>query len=304
MEFRKLANGVEIPALIMGTYPLKYEAMDTAVDAALKAGFRGFDTAHNYGNEDSLGNSLARFLPEYGLSRKDIFLETKIGETLINGIPDGKTLTRTGDQEKDVASIVDSFVEESCTKLRTDYLDLLMIHWPHPDYFTDIWKELEKKYRKGTVRAIGLSNCREWHLRKLIDSGSDIFPMVNQIEHHPYNSQRGIVEICRELGIQVEAYSPLMKSLKESKTLSRIAASHHKTVAQTVLRWNIQLGIIPLPKSGNPERIRENSEVFDFELLPEEMTAIDLLNIDDVYLKPDLYCPGFARFKSEDENGK
>ena len=303
MEFRKLANGVEIPALIMGTYPLKNEAMDIAVDAALNAGFRGFDTAHKYGNEESLGNSLAKFLPKYGLTRNDVFLETKIGETLVNGISDGK-LTRVGDQEKDIPATVNAFVEESCTKLRTDYLDLLLIHWPYPDYFTDIWKELERMYRKGIVRAIGVSNCREWHLRRLLDSGLAIFPMVNQIEHHPYNSQRGIVEICRELGIQVEAYSPLMRARGESKTLSCIAASHHKTVAQVILRWNIQLGIIPLPKSGNSERIRENSEVFDFRLLPEEMAAIDLLNTDDVYLEPELYCPGFSRFKHEEENGK
>ena len=297
MEDRQLANGVKIPSVIMGTYPLKNEAMDTAVDAALDAGFRGFDTAHNYENEDSLGNSLARFLPKYGLTRKDVFLETKIGETLVKGIPDGKTLSRVENQEKDIPSIVDSFIDESCRKLQTDYLDLVMLHWPHPDYFVELWKELERVYRQGTVRSIGLSNCREWHLRRLIDCGLEIVPHVNQIEHHPYNSQRGIVEICKELGIQVEAYSPLMKARGESKALSRIAASHGKSIAQVILRWNIQLGIIPLPKSGNPERIHENADVFDFQLLPEEMTAIDLLNNDAVYLEPELYCPGFSKFK-------
>ena len=203
--------------------------------------------------------------------------------------------------------MVNAFVEESCRKLRTDYLDLLMLHWPHPDYFAELWQELERFYRQGTVRAIGVSNCREWHLKKLMDSGAEIMPMVNQIEHHPFNAQRGIIEICRQMNIQAEAYSPLM-CVNRSKTvpsaLEKIAHAHGRSVSQVVLRWDLQQGIIPLPKSSHPERIRENFSIYDFELSPEEMTAIDLLNRDQVYLAPELYCPGFARFKDEGEIGK
>ena len=306
-QYRELANAVRIPVLMMGTYPLRNEAMDIAVDAALGAGCRGFDTAHNYENEESLGNSLAKYLPKYGLKREDVFLETKIGETLVGGIPDGRTLTREAGREKDIPAVVNAFVEESCRKLRTDYLDLLMLHWPHPDYFAELWQELERFYRQGTVRAIGVSNCREWHLKKLMDSGAEIMPMVNQIEHHPFNAQRGIIEICRQMNIQAEAYSPLM-CVNRSKTvpsvLERIAHAHGRSVSQVVLRWDLQQGIIPLPKSSHPERIRENFSIFDFELSPEEMMAIDLLNRDQVYLAPELYCPGFARFKDEGEIGK
>lgn len=296
-QTRTLRNQVLIPQVIMGTYPLKDEAMDIAVDAALDAGYLGFDTAYNYRNEDSLGNSLAKYLPKYNLSRKDIFIETKIGEDLDNGVPNGVALTRHDNENKDIASLVDSYVEGSCRKLRTDYLDLLMIHWPHPDYFVEVWKEMERVYKQGKVRAIGVSNCREWHLKKLISSGVEYIPMVNQIEHHPKNSQRGIVEVCRELGVQIEAYSPLMRAPFSSDTLLRIAAAHKKSPAQVILRWNIQQEIIPLPKSGNPERLRENINLFDFELTPEEMTAIDLLNTDSIYLDPERYCPGFSQFK-------
>ena len=297
MKNRVLYNQVEIPPVIMGTYPLTGEAMTTAVDAALAAGYRGFDTAYNYRNEDSLGNALAELLPKHGLKRDDVFLETKLGEDLNHGIPDGNLLTRHEGEDKDIAALVDSYIESSCRKLRTDYLDLLMIHWPHPDYFVDIWRELERVYHQGRARAIGVSNCREWHLRKLIESGAEHLPMVNQIEHRVLNSQRGIVEICHQLSIQLEAYSPLMRAPKNSDTLTRIAEAHEKSTAQVILRWNIQHGIIPLPKSAHPERLRENIDIFDFELSPDEMTAIDLLNTDSVYLDPETYCPGFSRFK-------
>lgn len=300
--FYELYNGVKIPSVFMGTYPLKNEAMDSAVDAALEAGYRGFDTARNYLNEDSLGNSLHKFLPKYGLTRQDVFITTKIGEPLIDGYPDGRTLTVAYPGEhKDIPALVDRWLAESLSKLHTDYIDLLLIHWPYPDYFVDLWRAFEEVYFVGKVRAIGVSNCREWHLKKLLDSNIKVVPMVNQIEHHPFNSQRGIIEVCRQLNIRVEAYSPLIVG-GHGKTelppgLLKIAQKYQKSIAQVVLRWNVQQGIIPLPKSGSPDRLRENIAVFDFELSPEEMTVIDLLNEDNIYLKCELFCPGFERFK-------
>ena len=299
----ELRNGVCIPAIFMGTYPLKNELMDTAVDAALASGYRGFDTARNYLNEDSLGNSLQKFLPKYGLGRKDVFITTKIGEDLVNGVPDGKTLTAAYPGEhKDIRALVERYLADSFTKLHTDYIDLLLIHWPHPDYFVELWRAFEAVYRAEKVKAIGVSNCREWHLRKLLDEGAEFVPMVNQIEHHPFNSQRGVIESCRQLGIQVQSYSPLIvggHSRNEfPPILLQIAEKHRKSVAQVVLRWNVQQGIIPLPKSGNPERLRENIAIFDFELEADEMTAIDILNEDCIYLECERYCPGFGRFKT------
>lgn len=299
----ELNNGVKIPPVFMGTWPLKNEAMNVAVDAALAAGYRGFDTAHNYLNEESLGNSLQIFLPKHGLTRKDVFITTKIGEGLVDGIPDGKTLTAAClGERKDIPALVDRYLAESFAKLRTDYVDLLLIHWPHPDYFVELWRAFQAVYRAGKVRAIGVSNCREWHLRKLLDCPVETVPMVNQVEHHPLNSQRGIIEVCRQLKIQVQAYSPLVVGGHGCHAfppaLARIAEKRRKSVAQVVLRWNVQQGIIPLPKSGNPERLRENIAIFDFEMTADEMTAIDLLNEDRVFLECERYCPGFGRLKT------
>ena len=299
----ELRNGVKMPPIFMGTWPLKHEAMDVAVDAALAAGYRGFDTAHNYLNEESLGDSLQKFLPKHGLTRKDVFITTKIGEGLVDGIPDGKTLTAAYPGEpKEIPALVDRCLAESFAKLHTDYVDLLLIHWPHPDYFVELWRAFQSVYRTGKARAVGVSNCREWHLRKLLDSPVGTVPMVNQIEHHPLNSQRGIIEVCRQLKIQVQAYSPLVVGGHGDKefppVLSLIAERHRKSVAQVVLRWNVQQGIIPLPKSGNPERLRENIAIFDFELTADEMTVVDLLNDDRVFLECERFCPEFGRFKT------
>ena len=159
--------------------------------------------------------------------------------------------------------------------------------------------EEEKNQRLDAFLASGFDGLTRSLAVKLIESGAEYLPMVNQIEHHPRNSQRGIVEVCKELGIQLEAYSPLMCAPLNSETLLRIAAVHDKSTAQVILRWNIQLGIIPLPKSGNPERIQENIDIFDFELTPEEMTSINLLNTDSIYLDPETYCPGFSRFRQQ-----
>ena len=291
-----------MPSVILGTYPLRNRAMDVAVDAALGCGYRGFDTAHLYRNEDSLGRSLEKLMPKHGVKRKEIFITTKVSEDHIAGAP-GTTLFTASfrGEKKDIRKIVNTQVEESLAKLKSDYIDLLLIHWPIADYFGEIWQTFGEIYTSGKVRAIGVSNCFEWHLKKLLDAGGPM-PMVNQIERHPLNTQQGMIYLCNKLGIRVEAYSPLRfgghRQKKLPPTLLKLAEKYQKSVAQIVLRWDLQQGVIPLPKSRTPQRIAENIAIFDFALTADELTQIDLLNENYAFLPGEDNCRGWNAFKT------
>jgi diketogulonate reductase-like aldo/keto reductase len=293
---RLLSNGVEIPAIGMGTYPLKDEAMIKAAVAAAKCGYRAFDTAHAYGNEGSVGNALREAYRATGLKRADVFITSKIGDNHDHGIPDGKLFYASiPNEQKDIRAIVSKQLSETLRDLQTDYLDLLLIHWPHPDYFVDAWRALEHEYQAGKVRAIGVSNCRERHLKKLIEV-SAICPMVNQIELHPLNTKKDLIVYCQHLGIQVEAYSPLLvmnRNLIENPILKSLSEKYIKAVPQIILRWDIQQAIIPIPKSGNPARLQQNIDIFDFELTDDDMKRIDSLNENYKGLVESMYCPGY-----------
>lgn len=285
-----------MPAIGMGTYPLKDEAMTKAAVAATKYGYRAFDTAHAYGNEVSLGNALQEVYRVNGLKRADVFITSKIGDDLDHGIPDGKLFyASTRNEPKDIKSIVSKQLSETLKNLKTDYLDLLLIHWPHPDYFVEIWKALEDEYHARKVRAIGVSNCRERHLKKLIEAGT-ICPMVNQFELHPLNTRKELIAYCQQLGIQVEAYSPLLPVLHrktESPILKSLSLKYNKSLPQIILRWDIQQCIIPIPKSGNPMRLQQNIDIYDFELTDDDMKGIDSLNENYKSLVESMYCPGY-----------
>jgi len=291
-----LHNGVEMPPIGMGTFPLRGSSMDIAIDAALSCGYRAFDTAYGYCNDDSLGNSLQKYLGKYGLSRKDIFITTKIGDKLNNGSPSGNFFYNSYSCEcKDIYAIVQMQINSAFHNLQIDYIDLLLIHFPYPNYYIEIWKCLEAIYKEGKVRCIGVSNFRERHLEQIINSCT-IKPMVNQFEHHPLNTKKNLVEYCRKLNIQIEAYSPLMmmnSKLTNNVTLERLAAKYSKSIPQIILRWNIQLRIIPIPKSGNPLRLKENNNIFDFELTKDEVNSIYSLNENVALLPESIYCPGY-----------
>ncbi len=293
---RKLNNGVEIPSVGMGTYPLKGESLTKAIVAATSRGYRAFDTAKAYGNEVSLGNALQESYRINRLKRSDVFITSKIGENLNHGIPDGKLFYATYPNEKrDITGIVSNQLDEILMNLRTDYLDLLLIHWPFPDYFLDVWKAIEGEYRAGRVRAIGVSNFHERHIQKIIDSGT-IVPMVNQYELHPLNTKKALLDYCQKLKIQVQAYSPLAvmnKKLISAPILKKLAYKYKKSIPQIILRWNIEQGVIPIPKSGNSVRLQENINIFDFELTHEDINGIDLLNKNYTGLVESRYCPGF-----------
>ena len=272
----KLSNGVEIPCVGFGTFRTPDgEVAVRAVKEAIAAGYRHIDTAAVYGNERSVGAAVR----ESGIDRKDIFITSKLWNS---------------DQGFD--STLHAF-DKTMQALGTDYLDLYLIHWPIPRKHDDDWQQLnretwramEKLYREGRVRAIGVSNFKPRHLDALLEK-ADIAPMVDQIELHPGMPQDETVEYCRARDILVEAWGPLAQGrLFESVELDVLAAKHRKSVSQIVLRWHLQRGILPLPKSITPSRIVENAQLFDFELSPQEMNFITHIKCESSGLDPDTF---------------
>lgn len=258
MNYVQLKNGVKIPQLGLGVFQtLEGEQTVNAVKWALEAGYRHIDTAKIYGNEKSVGIGLR----ESGVKRSDVFLTTKLWNEDIR-------------QRRAKEAF-----EESLAALQTDYIDLYLIHWP-ADGYEQAWADLEELYAAGKIKAVGVSNFQKSHLEQL-EKSSNLLPAVNQIESHPYFTNRELIDFCREKDIAVEVWSPLGGTggnLLRDKTLTELAQKHGKTPAQIVLRWDIQRNVIVIPKSTHRERIISNQELFDFELSDQEMQTIDGLN--------------------------
>lgn len=253
-----LHNGIRMPWLGLGVWKMDNDAqVVSAVRTALDAGYRSIDTAAIYRNEAGVGQAIR----EGGVPRSELFVTTKIWNE---------------DQgyDKTLAAY-----DASLERLGLDHVDLLLIHWPGTDKFVDTWRAFEKLYADGRVRAVGVSNFNIRHLEEL-KRHSDLVPMVNQVEFHPLLSQRELRSYCQENRIQLEAWSPLMQGNLDHEALRSIGAKHGKSPAQVVLRWDIQHGVVTIPKSVTPARIAENANVFDFELSADEMALIDYLNRD------------------------
>lgn len=252
-----LHNGVKMPYFGLGVYKVEdgNEVIQT-VKTALEVGYRAIDTAALYNNEEGVGQAIK----ESGIPREDLFITTKVWNT---------------DQGYD--NTLKAF-DTSMKKLGLDYLDLYLIHWPGKDKYVETWHALEKLYKDGRVRAIGVSNFHIHHLQTLMEQ-SDEKPVINQVELHPYLSQKELITFCQNEGIAVEAWSPLGRGrLLNDPTLVEIGKKYGKTAAQVTLRWHLQNEVIVIPKSVTPSRIKENAEIFDFELTEEEMKKIDSLN--------------------------
>ncbi|AWB29699.1 aldo/keto reductase [Clostridium botulinum] len=251
-----LNNGVKMPWLGFGTY--KVENGDTVIQSvkeALKIGYGHIDTASYYGNEEGVGTAIK----ESRIPRKDIFLVSKVWNS-----------------EQGYDKTLKSF-EYSIKKLGTDYLDLYLIHWPQP-LSKETWKALEKLYKEGRVKAIGVSNFLVDHLKWLLED-AEIMPIVNQVEFHPQLIQKDLIEFCSKNNIQLEAWSPLMRGkVFEIELLQDIARKYGKTISQIVLRWDLQMGVVTIPKSINPSRIKENADIFDFEISKEDIDKIQQLD--------------------------
>lgn len=262
METYTLSNGVTIPKLGFGTWQISDgDEAYQAVRHALKEGYTHIDTAQAYKNEESVGRAIA----DSGISRKDIFLTTKVWNS---------------NHSYDLAK---ASIEESLKKLGVSYLDLLLIHWPNPKAFRDNWREanagtwkaMEEYYKAGKIRAIGVSNFMEHHLEALFET-AEIKPMVNQILLAPGCSQDDLVAFCRKHDILLEAYSPLgTGSIFSNDLANQLAEKYGKTVAQVALRWSLQKEFLPLPKSVTPKNITSNLEIFDFVLSDEDEDKLD-----------------------------
>ncbi|MEU5608660.1 aldo/keto reductase [Streptomyces sparsogenes] len=253
-----LNNGVRIPQLGFGVFQVPDVETAAAVTAALEAGYRSIDTAAIYGNESGVGKALA----DSGIARDDLFITTKLWNS---------------DQGYDAT--LKAF-DASLDKLGLDYVDLYLIHWPTParDLYRESWKAIEKLAADGRIRAAGVSNFQPAHLRRLLE-GTDLVPVVNQIELHPGLQQNELRALHADLNIATEAWSPLAQgAVLGDDAITTIAAQHGKSPAQVVLRWHLQLGNIVIPKSVTPARIRENLDVFDFALSDEEMASIAALD--------------------------
>lgn len=264
-----LHNGVKMPWFGLGVFKVEEgPELVNAVKSAIKNGYRSIDTAAIYGNEEGVGKGIQEGLKEAGISREQLFVTTKVWNS-----------------ELGYESTLAAF-ETSLTKLGLEYLDLYLIHWPVEGKYKDAWKAIETLYKQGRVKAIGVSNFQIHHLEDLLKD-AQIKPMINQVEYHPKLTQKELQAFCKENGIQFEAWSPLMQGqLLDNETLQEIAAKYNKSVAQIILRWDLQNEVVTIPKSTKEHRIIENANIFDFELTEEDMDRIDGLN-ENLRVGPD-----------------
>ncbi|ACX66038.1 aldo/keto reductase [Paenibacillus sp. Y412MC10] len=258
-----LYNGVNMPWFGLGVFKVEEgPELVNAVRTAIQHGYRSVDTAAIYGNEEGVGQGIREGLAATGLKREDLFVTSKVWNADLG-----------------YESTLKAY-EESLRKLGLEYLDLYLIHWPVEGKYIEAWKALETLYKQGRVKAIGVSNFQIHHLEKLMKE-TDIKPMVNQVEYHPRLTQKELQAYCQANDIQLEAWSPLMQGqLLDQEDLQIIAKKHHKSIAQIILRWDLQNGVVTIPKSTKEHRITENSDLFDFELSMEDMQRIDSLNQD------------------------
>jgi methylglyoxal/glyoxal reductase len=255
--FAKLNNGVTIPRLGLGVYQSPPgQVTQRAVEYALKIGYRHIDTARIYNNETDVGTALRKS----GIKREDVFITTKLWNS---------------DHGYDTAL---KACDDSLKRLGLKYLDLYLIHWPVPEIRNESWTALTKLLKDGKCRSIGVSNYTIQHLTELLED-ADVVPMVNQVEFSPFLYQKQLLEYCEKNKIQLEAYSPLTQGEKlNHPRIQQIAKRHNKSPAQVLIRWSLQHHLVTLPKSIREERIRENNQVFDYNLTSEDMKVLDSLD--------------------------
>lgn len=283
---RILSNGVHMPSIMMGTSicdlrgktsVLQKKLEDALIYASQFEGL-GFDTARDYSNEELLGDIFVRMIKSGVITRDKLFVTTKVGN--------GQQRTKNMLEE----------IDTSLRNLKFDYIDLWLLHWPLPDYYIENWKQVEDIYKSGKVRAIGIANCRERHIKALEDVHVEILPHVLQFEYHPFRTVPKMVAMCREKHIQVEAYSAnclMLPFVKENKILQDMAQKYDKSVTQIIMRWHIQQNSIPIFRSFNPAHIKENVDIFDFELSHEDVDLISSLNMDYKFHPESINCPGY-----------
>lgn len=257
MQYVTLSNGVKMPQLGYGVYQVSKEECERCVKDALEVGYRHIDTAQSYFNEEEVGNAIVKS----GIPREELFLTTKVW------------IEHYG-YEQTKASVY-----ESMQKLKVDYIDLMLLHQPFSDYY-GAWRALEEMYAEGKLRAIGISN---FYPDRMIDLASfaRIKPMVNQVETHPFHQQIEAQKWMEKYGVQIEAWAPFGEGRGDmftNATIAAVAAKYNKSVAQVILRWELQRGIVVIPKSAHRERMEQNFNVFDFTLSDEDMQIMASLD--------------------------
>jgi diketogulonate reductase-like aldo/keto reductase len=275
-----LSNGAVIPMLGFGcwqglgftermTPEENYRLTKQMVKDAIEAGYRNFDTANGYQNEDAVGDAIQ----ESGLARKDVFIATKFS-------------TREEVDAAEAYRLTKAAIENALKCLRTDYIDLYFIHSPVTHRMV-MYKAIEEAFDEGKIRSLGVSMFFPRQLDQLVEN-CRIKPVINQIEYHPYWIHQEMVKNSLDHGLAIEAFSPLMQAqvLLQDTVIAGIAEKHGKTAAQVILRWDFQKGVITIPKSSNVKRIRENMEILDFELSAEEIHAIDALSVKNLSFNP------------------
>lgn len=255
-KFMLLSNGVKIPSIGFGTYK-SGDDEETAkiIKNALNLGYKMIDTASFYNNEVGIGNGIK----ESGIDRKDIFIVTKLWN-----------------DDHGYENTIEAF-NKSLNNLQVDYIDLYLIHWPNK-LNAETWRAFEHLYETGKVKAIGVCNFKVEHLEELKKTAK-IMPMVNQVEIHPFSTKNNIINYCKDNNIKVVAWSPISRGrVLSNELMIDLSQKYKKSIVQIVLRWHMQKGVIPIPKSSNENRIKENIDIFDFEISSEDMKAIDSLD--------------------------
>ncbi|MBD3920566.1 aldo/keto reductase [Paenibacillus sp. PR3] len=259
-----LSNGVTMPWLGLGVFQVEEGAtLIDAIKSAIKFGYRSIDTAAVYGNEQGVGQAIREAIAETGIDRSELFVTSKVWNADLG-------------YEETLAAF-----DVTMAKLGLDYLDLYLIHWPKEGKYKEAWRALETLYKQGRVRAIGVSNFHIHHLEDVM-AGAEIVPMVDQVEYHPHLAQLALREFCAANGIQLEAWSPLKQGqLLNEPTIAKLADKYGKSVSQIIIRWDLQNGVVTIPKSVKAHRIAENGSVFDFALSDEDMALLNSLNRDE-----------------------
>lgn len=280
MNVIKLSNGVNMPCMAIGTNWMNYKELYAVMKAGFEAGIRAIDTARDYGNEPIVGAVLNDVLKDLGMSRSEVFVTTKIGNS------------------QQVKGNINDEIEKSLRNLKIDYVDLWLMHWPYPGYYNITWEKMSAIYsRTDMVRAIGVANFRERHFKQLINNSEVITPMVNQMEYHPLRTVPDLRLYMKSKNIRLQSYAPLCRMadpLRNASILKHLSEKYGKSIGQIVLRWHIQQGDdMPIFKSYKPSRFKENINIFDFELTHGEMDAINSLNIDYKFHIESCNCPGY-----------
>lgn len=290
-------NGNTIGPAGLGTFPLRGESMKNAMLTAIKVGYRLFDSSDDYQNEDGIGAGLVQCLKEGIATRDDLFLQTKVSDcdSYLTDYRQNAYFTRFSNvmNRFSVRSVVRSKVMNSLKEMNTGFLDSVLLHFPYPGFYEEMWDALIELKKEGVIRYIGVSNFSVRELEPLMKTEQK--PQINEVYISPYGTKKDLVDFCNNNDIQLMTYSPL-GVVRERRFMNDVITSimnkYNKSMAQVILRWNSQVGSIPLPKSSNETRLKENYYMFDFELTPEEMNCLNSLNINHQYLPISKECPG------------